>query len=237
MLQESLPFFGINVLFAGLTAAGKTTHAKLLAKDLGYTYVSATELLVELAGVHKEPGESVWSDADKYAYIQSLRASDDLDDELERQLLAMIRSRTHTVFDTWAMAWLADVPTLRIWIDSDRLSRTLKCLVSDRSRNIGLQDAIAIIDKKDSDTREIFLRRHGFDLFTDFGEFELVLSNTFLISEPTLEATLSGIAQFAPDVLRGVHHCMGGQSIEPSSTVRDRADTFLRVRRCTGATS
>lgn len=34
-----------NVVICGLTAAGKTTHAKLLSKELGFTYVSGTATL------------------------------------------------------------------------------------------------------------------------------------------------------------------------------------------------
>jgi cytidylate kinase len=37
-----------NIAFAGLTAAGKTTHARRLAADLGYDYVSATDILFEI---------------------------------------------------------------------------------------------------------------------------------------------------------------------------------------------
>jgi hypothetical protein len=33
-----------NIAFAGLTAAGKTTHAKILAEQLGYEWISATTL-------------------------------------------------------------------------------------------------------------------------------------------------------------------------------------------------
>jgi cytidylate kinase len=40
-----------NIAFAGLTAAGKTTHAQRLAADLGYDYVSATDILFEILRV------------------------------------------------------------------------------------------------------------------------------------------------------------------------------------------
>jgi len=44
-----------NVAFAGLTAAGKTTHAQLLAADLGYDYISATDISFEILPV---PGDT-----------------------------------------------------------------------------------------------------------------------------------------------------------------------------------
>lgn len=37
-----------NIAFAGLTAAGKTTHAKILAHELDYEYVSATKIILDM---------------------------------------------------------------------------------------------------------------------------------------------------------------------------------------------
>lgn len=48
-----------NIAFAGLTAAGKTTHARRLAADLGYSYVSATDILLEILRV-PDPGAHLW---------------------------------------------------------------------------------------------------------------------------------------------------------------------------------
>jgi cytidylate kinase len=48
-----------NIAFAGLTAAGKTTHARRLAADLGYRYVSATDILLEILQV-RDPGADLW---------------------------------------------------------------------------------------------------------------------------------------------------------------------------------
>jgi cytidylate kinase len=46
----------VNIVIAGLTAAGKTTHALLIARSLGYDYVSASTLM--LARLNIESGES-----------------------------------------------------------------------------------------------------------------------------------------------------------------------------------
>jgi dephospho-CoA kinase len=43
-----------SIAFAGLTAAGKTTHAQRLAADLGYDYVSATDILFEILRVPRD---------------------------------------------------------------------------------------------------------------------------------------------------------------------------------------
>ncbi len=60
-----------NIAFAGLTAAGKTTHARRLAADLGYRYVSATDILLEilaLAGLSSSQLETARLAGNRYGY-------------------------------------------------------------------------------------------------------------------------------------------------------------------------
>src|SRR3954452_3663938 len=118
---------GPNVAFAGLTAAGKTTHARLLAEALGYDYVCATDIVLEILGMESS-SRGVWFE--RFDEIRSARAGDGVDAELDRRLEEMAATRRSTVFDTWALAWLSPSPLVRIWIESDLASRARKCLVS-----------------------------------------------------------------------------------------------------------
>ena len=76
-----------NIVISGLTAAGKTTHALLLAQELGYRYISATAIIADLAGVSRdEVGPGFWQ---KYGdKIRKLRdtANQDAASEIVRQL-------------------------------------------------------------------------------------------------------------------------------------------------------
>ena len=56
-----------NVAFAGLTAAGKTTHSKILAEQLGFKYVSATQTILDIIGMDEVP-DRVWFD--KYDEVE-----------------------------------------------------------------------------------------------------------------------------------------------------------------------
>jgi cytidylate kinase len=72
-----------NIAFAGLTAAGKTTHARRLAADLGYDYVSATDILFEI--MRMPPGAHPWfTQADA---VSAARESGAVDAELESRLV------------------------------------------------------------------------------------------------------------------------------------------------------
>ncbi|MFD2415720.1 cytidylate kinase-like family protein [Amycolatopsis pigmentata] len=191
--MESAP----NIAFAGLTAAGKTTHAKRLAAELGYDYVSATEILLEILGI-EDASDQVWFT--RLEEIQSVRGTGAIDAELEERLVSLSRTRQRTVFDTWALAWIGDDPMVRIWIESDLESRVRKCVVSRGRKRISPDTAKKLIQEKDEFNRTMFRTRHDFDLFTDRDRYNAVLCNSHLIPVATAAAANSGIQSFAPIV-------------------------------------
>ncbi|WP_045876478.1 cytidylate kinase family protein [Pseudofrankia sp. DC12] len=191
----------MNVAFAGLTAAGKTTHARLLARELGYDYVSATEVMLEILGLDVAAGDAWFQ---RYDEIQAAREGDAADDELDRRLLELAASRRRTVFDTWALAWLAPDPIVRIWIESDPASRARKCLVSQTRTRLSLPGCEALCQEKDEHTRDSLRRRRGFDLFTDRDRYDLVLCNSHLIPTADHACAQRGIATLAPVVHQAV---------------------------------
>ena len=188
----------MNIAFAGLTAAGKTTHARRLAADLGYSYVSATDILFQLLEVG-DPGAHPWFD--RLGAINAAREGDSVDSELEARLTELARTRERTVFDSWALAWICPVPVVRIWIESDLPSRTRKCLVSLGNDPRPLNECEKVLRVKDGHNRAMFRRRHGFDLFTDREHYHAVLCNSHLIPSATGQAAQRGIEAFAPVVL------------------------------------
>lgn len=197
--------FTSNIAFAGLTAAGKTTHAVRLATELGYDYVSATEVLLEILGLN-DPSDQVWFT--RLQEIQDARGDGAVDAELEERLAFMNRTRQRTVFDTWALAWIGDPPLVRIWIESDLESRVRKCLVSQRSSQLSPDECSALIQEKDDFNRRMFCQRHGFDLFTDRYRYDAVLCNSHLIPVASRTMANFGIETFSPVVRAAVKHVM-----------------------------
>lgn len=196
--------FTTNIAFAGLTAAGKTTHAKRLASELSYDYVSAADLLLEILGIGV-PSNQVWFT--RLHEIQVARESHAVDSELEERLVAMNRECQRTVFDTWALAWIGDDPLVRVWIESDLDSRVRKCVVSQRSTTLDSEQCRALVQEKDEFNRRSFALRHGFDLFTDRCRYDAVLCNSHLIPAATEAMARSGINTFAP-VVRAAIACV-----------------------------
>jgi cytidylate kinase len=183
----------MHICISGLTAAGKTTHAELLARDLDMRFVSATEILAKLCGVEFRP--SMW--LDEVAQVGSIRDSSPIDVQLDDELAQLFRSTTPTVFDSWALPWLADRLTndcLYIWFESDFSSRVRKSRVSALPRDLSYQAARSLVSGKDQDAVQRFGRLYGFDLRHDRRPFDLVVDNGGLIPLPTDEWRRRGIA-------------------------------------------
>jgi cytidylate kinase len=185
-----------SIAFAGLTAAGKTTHAQRLAADLGYDYVSATDILFEILRVPRD-AHPWFNQADA---ISSAREGGVVDAELESRLVDLARASDRVVFDSWALVWICPVPVARIWIESDLPSRTRKCLVSLGDEPRSMAECEGVLRSKDDYNRAMFRRRHGFDLFTDRERYHALLCNTHLIPTATRQESRRGIEEFAPVV-------------------------------------
>jgi cytidylate kinase len=190
-----------NIALAGLTAAGKTTHGLALAADLGFGYVSATEILLEILGIG-QASEALWFD--HLEEIHNARADGTVDAELEARLVDLAATSEGIVFDTWALAWIGRGPLVRIWIESDLDSRIRKCLVSQGAVRSTSADARILLQDKDDFNRRLFRDRHNFDLFTDRHRYDAVLHNGHLIPVASEAAAKAGIETFAPVVKAAV---------------------------------
>lgn len=192
-----------NVIISGLTAAGKTTHARLLASELSYRYISATEIIADMIGVdRREVGPGFWErhgDA-----IGRVRDETDLDRQLDQRLVEMATIDEGLVIDAWALPWLVASPyCISMWIESDHYSRSLKAAVSDENQH-PLPWYEAFISRKDDDARDRFLAIYGFDIYGPRQRFDIDLDNSAYITEATRANADYGIVRFGPLVSAAV---------------------------------
>jgi cytidylate kinase len=159
-----------HICIYGLTAAGKTTHAALLAQQLHMDYVSASGIMFQKMG-YRHPGDSTpWSR--DMSRISALRHGGTVDEAVNQELMARAAGETPVVFDSWTLPFMAaDSAVLRtdvlfVQLDSDISSRAVKCVVSHgpASRS-SISDATALIKKKDASSRQQFKDTFGIDIF------------------------------------------------------------------------
>src|SRR5215213_11313128 len=193
----------VRVIVSGLTAAGKTTHAKLLASHFDVPYVAMLPIMTAVLR-ERHPNADfrrAWTpDRDR------VRADDDqVDLEADRRMRAAIADGPG-VFDAWALPWLyAEQDAVRVWIESDVSSRNRKCIVSALMQDEPTPDDPAeLVRLKDKFSTERFQHLYGFELSPAPSIFDVIADNSEFIAEPTVACAERGIAAFHPQLVRAI---------------------------------
>jgi len=198
------------IAISGLTAAGKTTHSRLLAKEMGWECLHATDVLLREMGRNPSESRGIWfSDLRE---LEAARDASSVDDRVDSTILARLsEDSSPAVIDSWSLPWYGPRRISSIWIGSDRLSRTWKCQVSRLpQRDFDVVRCAALIDEKDLASRVRFIERYGIDIFSDRQPFDFVLDNSHLITSPTEASSAKGIAAFHQVVMACAKLVTGG---------------------------
>ena len=185
----------VKIFVSGLTAAGKTTHTKLLASEYNLQYVSAFDVLLKRANINIENVSKDFWVSSASASLRSLRAKDQsIDKWVDQQMISAAATLDNVIFDSWGLPWLSSELGLRIWIESSVSSRWWKAIISQGiNSNIDPDTTLREMNNKDNFTRKYFLKNYGFDLFSKHDDFDYVIDITDFITSPTVEASYKSI--------------------------------------------
>ena len=190
----------MKIILSGLTAAGKTTHGRLLAETWDLPYYSMVRVMGDVLA-HDWPALPTgrWTPA-RDLVRRDHPAVDLLADE---RMVRLAETTPTGVFDAWALPWLYHRDdAVRLWLDSDLPSRIRKYQVAQLPL---LPDEAAVrqlLEAKDGFARARFAELYGFDLYTDRTPFELVADNSSYLPVATADAARTGVAAFHRELLR-----------------------------------
>jgi len=177
----------IVICLAGLTACGKSTAARRLAKKYGLKYVSGGTALKGLAIKmgYKAEDKDWWETHEGMRFLEQRLRDPEFDKQIDDQLLEWAE-QGNVVLDSWTMPWLSEIG-FKIWLEVSLEERAKRLAHRD---GISVEKAARIIKEKDGKTKQIYERLYGFRLGEDYSPFDLVLDSEPLTSDEVFD-TLS----------------------------------------------
>lgn len=196
----------MNIIISGLTAAGKTTHCKLLADKFKLRNISAASILAKESGIDASilnPTDSSFWISSTANSLNSKRKQDiTLDLSVDATLKDLADKLENAVFDTLGLPWISSALAIRIWLESSFESRLYKALVSHQeNKDISEEYLCNLIKNKDDRDRNYFLSIYNFDINSfDKNIFNLVVDISTFIQEPTSASSEESI-KLTDDIL------------------------------------
>ena len=197
----------MKIFLSGWTAAGKTTHARLLAAQTGWPCLHMSTIMRATIRHDRQTNHREWRPDD-----DTMRGNDPhIDRHVDNIMSGLIKDHPDVIVDAWLQPWLYQgSDALRLWIESDVRSRCAKAAVSHlrAGRRPHASLATEIAAKDDFSVRhfrQLYHMRFGYD----HDVFDLRLDNSKYIERATIEDSDAGILKFHGALCRALTNEFG----------------------------
>ena len=162
-LEKKISKKGLTITISGLSASGKTTEAKAIAKHFNLEYHSAGEIFREIARERGIPLEKF-----------SKTRPEKIDLLIDKKTLELA-IRGNVVLDGRLTGWVAGKwAKVRVWVDCPLYIRAKRMA---QREGISVSKAKRLIKERDEADREKYLERYGVDIL-DKSVYNMIVKNS-----------------------------------------------------------
>ncbi len=172
----------MKLIVSGLTASGKSSVSKKLAKKFSLEYFSASS---KLRKILPKKDFNVWESKKGIDAVKFRLKNPQYDRKLDSFIIRLFKKSSNIVMDSWVASWkVKDKNTLKIYIKADQKIRAER--VSKRD-GITAKQALAFMRQKDKLTAEIYKNIYGINVESDFTPFDIVIDTSYLDLKDTVK--------------------------------------------------
>jgi len=183
----------IVICVSGLAATGKSTLARRLAESLNLRYVSGGDGLKMLAVErgYRPGGREWWETEEGMRFLEERLRNPEFDKLVDQKLIELAKAGD-VVIDSWVLPWLYR-GGFNIWLKAKAEVRAERMA---RRSGISVEEARRLLEKRDSESIELYRRLYGIEVGRDFEPFHLILDTSDLDESAVYRIVLQAVKEF-----------------------------------------
>jgi len=182
-----------SIIISGPPAIGKTTIAKVLAKEFGLVHLSGGDILKELA---EEEGfdtrrDDWWDTQEGMNFLIKRQENSEFDRKVDDKLKTLF-SKGDVVITSYTLPWLVD-GGVKIWLDGSKENSAQRMTTRD---NLSETNALEIVQKRYNENKIIYKTLYGFEFGENLSVFDKIIETDGLNAEQVLEIAKSTVREY-----------------------------------------
>ncbi len=160
------------LIISGKPAAGKTTIARIIAKELGIDTIGGGDILKELAKQHgySPTGEEWWDTEEGIRFLRQREADPEFDKEADRLMEKRIDSG-NIVITSYTAPWLFK-KGFKVWLACSKITRAERMSKRD---NTTVKKTKETVDVRDKENYRLYKNLYKIEFGEDLSPFDLVI--------------------------------------------------------------
>ncbi len=170
-----------------MSAAGKTTVSRILAKRLGVEAIGGGEILREMASErgYNPVGDDWWDTDEGIRFLRERESDPEFDKEADSRLRKKIIAG-NIVITSYTAPWIIK-EGFKIWLSATQDTRAKRMSKRDKTN---LEKSEGVVKLRDSENYGLYKELYGIDLLNDTAPFDLIIDTNKKTPEQISEIIL-----------------------------------------------
>lgn len=186
-----------NIILSGMPAAGKSTVANIIAKQINLKYIAGGNLLKEIAAErgYAVTGDEWWDTDDAKRFVRDRMNDPSIDRQVDTRLKELI-SNGGFVLTSYSLPWLVN-GEITVWLEASEDNRAKRMAKRD---GYTIDRALNVIKQRDRENIQYYRRIYGYNLAKDHKVFKIVLDVNDISPERIAEIVVLYYRYYGKDV-------------------------------------